>query len=414
MSSQTATIQPVLRHEHRPFHAAPLACLIERIACAADRQALCELQNHRTPCRLGNRPPLTVLRFIVALFEMSWVYRLCGHDQMVVERARDLTNDKFSRLRSQGDDAGSDCRTSYAGVLRTIRAWNTAHPRAHALELEAAAACILQRSIQCHVRFSSKEARRYCNPLRSRFAWRLSGGTIHVWIPTSLGGKRRRKWLEENIPDPDPSRPSERQRVQSIIDDRLGVPRVVELPSDSSLGSTRRGDDPAEMLWLEDDPEPIELGEVVAEEKAQRINQLRPSIQALGPARLRELIVHIFRRLANDEYDQKELAAAYPVKEPTLSRFAGKNWDDVSSVPDLWVNTAQVLAGDERYVEAAIEAGVWSNVRTVLDNHRAERKGGDKDGQRALFHPDYRRGLAAVRLEARGPGSVRAYHRPRA
>ena len=86
--------------------------------------------------------------------------------------------------------------------------------------------------------------------------------------------------------------------------------------------------------------------------------------------------MHIFRRLANDEYDQKELAAAYPVKEPTLSRFAGKNWDDVSSVPDLWVNTAQVLAGDERYVEAAIEAGVWSNVHTVLDNHRAERKGG--------------------------------------
>jgi len=196
--------------------------------------------------------------------------------------------------------------------------------------LEAAAACILQRTIQCHVRFSCKEARRYCNPLRSRFAWRFRGGTVHVWIPTSLGGKRRRRWLEENIPNPDPSRPGERRRVQSIIDDRLGVPRVVALSSDPSLDSARRGDDPAEMLWLDDDLGPIELGEVVAEEKAQRINRLRPSIQALGPAKLKQLIVHIFRRLANDEYDQKELAAVYPVKEPSLSRFAGKNWDDVS------------------------------------------------------------------------------------
>jgi len=137
MSTQTASIQPVSRHEHRPYHAAFLVCLIERIACAADRQALGELQNYRTPCRLGQGPPLTLLKFILALFEMSWVYRLCGNDQRVVEHARDLTNDKFSRLRNKGQDARSDCRTCYASVLRTIKAWNTAHPRAHALELNS-------------------------------------------------------------------------------------------------------------------------------------------------------------------------------------------------------------------------------------------------------------------------------------
>jgi len=69
MNTQTASSQPILRHAQRPYHAAPLICLIERIACAADRQALCELQNHRTPCRLGAGPPLTLLRFILALFD---------------------------------------------------------------------------------------------------------------------------------------------------------------------------------------------------------------------------------------------------------------------------------------------------------------------------------------------------------
>jgi hypothetical protein len=375
MSCQTASIQPVSHYERRPYHAAPLVWLIEQIAGAADRQALCELQNHRTPCRLGGGPPLTVLRFIVALFEMSWVYRLCGNDQMVVERARDWTTDKFSRLRNNGHDGGADCQSCYVGVLRAIRVWNMSHPGAHVLELESAAACILQRNIQCHVRFSCKEARRSCNPLRSRFAWRFPEGTIHVWIPTSLGGKQRRPWLEENIPNPDPSRPGERRRVQSIIDDRLGVPRVVSLSSDPSLSSSRRGDDPSEMFWLEDDSEAVELGEVVAEEKVCCIQGLRPSIRALGPSRLRELILQIFRRLQVEEYDQSALALLFQLKEPSLTRFAGDHWSDLSNVPDLWVNVAQLLARNDRFAEAAVEAGVWNNVRTILKYYDGECRG---------------------------------------
>ena len=376
MNAQPAPLLASPAKCFRKYGDAPLSHLIEQIAGAADRQALCELQNHRTPCRLGGGPPLTVLGFIIAVFEMSWVYRLCGKDQMVVERARDLTTDKFSRLKNKGHDGGIDCQTCYFSVLQDIRAWNTAHPRAHALDQETAAACILRRNIQCHVRFSCKEVRRSCNPLRSRFAWRFPGGTIYVWIPTSLEGKHRRPWLEENIPNPNPSRPGERRRVQSIIDDRLGVPRIVGLSSDPSLDSARRGDDPSEMFRLEDDSQAVELGEVVAEEKVSRIQDLRLSIKALGPSRLKELILHIFRQLQTDDYNQSELAALHEIEEPSLSRFAGKNWNDFSTVPDLWVNTAQVLASDERYVEAAIEAGVWNNVRTVLGNHRAERKGG--------------------------------------
>ena len=376
MSTQSASIQPVSRHEHRPYHTAPLVRVIERIAGEADRQALCELQNYRTPCRLGEGPPLTVLRFIIAVFEMSWVYRLCGNDQMVVERARDLTTDKFSHLNNKGHDGGADCQTCYLGVLRAIRAWNVSHPGVHALELESAAACILQRSIQCYVRFSCREARRSCNPLRSRFAWRFPGRTIHVWIPTSLAGKQRRLWLEKNIPNPDPSRPGERWRVQSIIDDRLGIPRVVRLPSDPPLSSSRRRDDPSEVFWLEDDSQAIELGEVVAEEKVSRIHELRPSIQALGPSRLKELILQIFRRLQNDEYDQSQLALIFQINESLLTRFSGNHWSDFSNVPDLWVNVARLLAGNDRFAEAAVEAGVWNNVRTVLEYYGEQWRGG--------------------------------------
>lgn len=321
---------------------------------------------------------MTLSAFIFALFELSSAHRLCGCDPNVVERARDLTLDKFGHLPSgdeRGRKHGPDCRTYFASVLAALAAWANEHPIAHAIELEAATAGILQRHIQWHVRLSCKEARRSCNPMRSRFAWTLPNGTLHLWIPTSLGGTRRRRWLEENIPNPDASRPDERQRVQFIIDEYFGVPRVVRLPDDSSLGSSHRRDDPGALLWDGHDEGPVELGEIIAEEKAQRIHELRTSIRIIGPVRLRELIVQIFRRLANDDYDQKEIAAAYQLKQPSLSRFAGKAWEDLSDVPDLWVNTARVLAGSDRYVEAAIEAGVWDAVCAVLEARDAQRDG---------------------------------------
>jgi hypothetical protein len=260
-----------------------------------------------------------------------------------------------------------DCRIYLASALRAITAWTREHPGTHPIECEAAAARILQRHVQWHVRLSCQEARRSCNPMRSRFAWTLPGGTLNLWIPTALNGTRRRRWLEDNVPHPDPSRPGERQRVQSIIDEQLGVPRVVRLPVQPPLSSNHRGDIPGNLLWIWDESGPVELGETVAEEKAERIHDLRASIQVLGPTRLRQLIVHIFRRLADGEYDQKELAAAYNLKEPTLSRFAGRKWDGFFNVPDLWVNTAKVLAGNDSYVEAAIEAGVWDAVSAILE-----------------------------------------------
>lgn len=352
----------------RPLSDAPLLLLLERIVDFADHAALRELHDHRTPFRakLHDRP-MSLTAYVVQLCEMQWTQRLCGYDRLVVEQAFDLTMDRFSRLSAPDSRAGGpDCRLYFGSALKAIRAWGAGQGYTNTLQLEIASARILQQRVTSHTWLCCREAWRMRHPTRTRYAWRLNGTAIQVWMPTTLPGHRRRLWLETNIPDANPKRYGESARVQAIIDEHFGVPRVLSLSDLPAIGSP---DGPIEGgRMLSEDRLPIELASTIAEEKAQRIAEQRPAIQSLGPQRLKQLILEIFRSLTEGEYNQEEIAIAYGLKPPSLSRFAGKDWKDIGRVPDLWVNCAQVLAEDDDYVESAIAAGVWDVVSAVLDD----------------------------------------------
>ena len=245
------------------------------------------------------------------------------------------------------------------------------------VQREIAAARILQRLTLTHFRLSCLEARRTRNPARTRYAWRLSGGVIYVWLPAALSGPRRRMWLEENIGEVDPGAPGERRRVQAVIDELLG-PRV-HVPIHDRQAFDRR--QPEEVL-IQQEVGAAGLARAVAREKADRIDQQRPAIRALGEARVERLVLAAFDALGDDTYQENRIAGAFGLSPATLSRFAGSRWKGRSGgdIPDLWRNTAQVLAGHPDFIEAAEQAGVWPQVRQAAQGRGRSRREGTLDG----------------------------------
>jgi len=350
-----------------------LVDLCKRIIEEADTEAIREFHDHRRPFRAQSGQELSFIGFLDLLCGTPYARRLANDGRQVVERAHDLTVDKFTALPSrtkEGEHAksnGVDCRYYFRAFVEQMRKWSEVHGNATPLQCEIAAATHLQRFVVRQFRNSCLEARRHGNPARTRYAWRVGGQSIYVWMPTSLSGHARRHWLEANIDDPDATRAGERERIQATIDHRLGVPRHVPLEDDISCGVNPRrtglGTPP-----LDEQIRTEGLAATVAQEKVENIEKQRPAIRALGGDSLQRLIRRIFQELSEERYEEQALARAFGLSKATLSRFAGSRWRLGRSgrVPDLWLNVAQTLAGHSRFVELARDAGVWDRVEALL------------------------------------------------
>ena len=235
------------------------------------------------------------------------------------------------------------------------------------LEGEMAAAQVLQHGVVRHFRLSCLEARRRSNPARSRYAWHVRGGALYLWMPNFMPGRRRRAWLEAHVEDPDPSMPGERRRVQRIVDEYLGIPAHVRMESSAGLVDVGALAQKHGVCSASQELTVRDLARVVAEEKAENIHRQRRAIQALGAARLEELILHIFEDLAQGIYEEKLLAEAFGLSRPTFSRFAGSRWRDRPSgrIPDLWANMAQTLGSCGLFVDAAQKAALLPGARVI-------------------------------------------------
>ncbi len=353
---------------------------IERIARAGDRMALEELHTHRPTFRFNGSKPLLFVEFVDVLRDKAAIQKFAGHEWSVLERAYDLTIDKYTTLTDDGGNGvsvkrgGAGCRHHFQRVVDCMDTWKRGHPRADPLQVETAAARTLQRHVVRQFCRACMEARRGVNPARTRYAWPLPDGVIYVWMPAWLQRRKRREWLEMNVQDPDPSRPGEQRRAQDIIDDRLGVLRGTSLGSRADqIPSRRPADHP--MTWLiEHEVTADGLAQVVADEKAHTLGQQRPAIQALGKPTLRRLILSIFEDMSEDRHNDSAVGQAFGLSKATFSRFAGSRWqsDSGGPIPDLWVNTARVLAYHGPFVEAAKEAGVWPQITRVLHQSSQE------------------------------------------
>lgn len=356
-----------------------LVKLVEKIVGKSDRPALEEFHNHRTLFSYKERPPLLFIDYLKELRESTarrtWI---APNALEVADKAYDLTIDKFSNLpgikkssqkaKSKGSQKmkhkGADCRLYFKAFLGGVVNSLKTNPPANEIEEESRAAMIMQGLVKRHFYLSLLEAKRSSNPFWSRYYWRVKRDTICVWLPVSLGGRERQKWLVKNIDKPNPRREGERERIQSIIDQKLVKERFVPLEKATGFSNEE------ELQYQSDSGETfgISLAEAVAEEKAENIGQQRPSIRALGEERLKHLVLRIFNDMSSDEYEDGKVARDFGLSKATFSRFAGSKWLSTESIiPDLWLNTAEVLSTHPTFKEVAISTGVWKQVQTILE-----------------------------------------------
>jgi hypothetical protein len=169
--------------------------------------------------------------------------------------------------------------------------------------------------------------------------------------------------------------------VQSIIDSRIGRPRRVDIGDCDEAGGPAAASPYEVAVAVRRRIAAEGLASVVAAEKAENIGLQRVAVQALGPARLRELVLHIFERLDSGEYHDAEIAARFSLSPSSFSRFAGSCWrrrptrGSRNEVRDLWINTAHVLAADPLLIEVAERSGVLKKVREIVAT-RPPRVGG--------------------------------------
>lgn len=345
-----------------------LVDLAERIVRCSDGEALRELHDHRPLFRLRDGPPLLFVEFLSLLCSSSWAVRFSNGNAAILDRAYDLTVDKFSNLPGPGAPpgrrrhSGPDCRNYFRAFLdlwaRTAQATSPDSYRA-----EEVSAKLLQNRVVRSFRLSCLEARRVACPARTRYAWKANGDVIYLWMPASLRGRHRHTWLRENAGIPHSSSMEERQRIQAIIDERLGNKTHFQLDARDTEASQEPG-----VEYLVDQEVSLRgIAEVVADEKADNIDRQRPAIKALGRASLKQLVRRVLDDLADGRYEEKEIAESFGISTPTFSRFAGHRWHSGASTPppDLWANVAHTLAGHIAFVEVAKEAGVWPKVQAM-------------------------------------------------
>jgi len=348
--------------------------LADRIVHLDDQGALNEILDCRTLFKFGESPPMLFPEFLEEIRTKPWVLKWIDHNQFVLDKAYDITVDKFSHIPRESHTSGGkrpkrpDCRHYFKAFLKLTSRWLATNPDVNPVLEEIVAARVLQNLVVRHFRLSCKEALRNSNPLMSRYAWQVNGSVIHVLMPISMPGRDRGKWLKTHVNDPDPKRSGEKQRIQSIINDRLGKNRHVTLTKKITRGVLDRSAGTPLDTNIEGERNVHGMAHVVAEEKAECIQNQRPAIRTMGKASLKKLIHHVFEALSTDQYEEKRIAGLFGLSRPTFSRFAGSRWENETSSnpPDLWRNVAQTLAAHGPFIEVAKETGVWRTVHNIV------------------------------------------------
>ena len=155
--------------------------------------------------------------------------------------------------------------------------------------------------------------------------------------------------------------------MQAIVDRELGSAYVLPLADTSDcIPSGRTCDSPVRNAIVREMRE-LGLPRAIANEKADSLDEQRPTIRALGKANLRKLVLRVFDDICAGCYEEKRLAVEFGLSQPTFTRFAGGEWEPGDEpLPDLWKNVSMSLGMDAAMMEVAEGAGVRRQVEQVL------------------------------------------------
>ncbi len=398
MQNKTAapTCAPPLQLE-RPLRFFSLYHLVEQIVNGRTSQALEELLSHRPVFRFDGKKDLLLPDYLFAAWAY-WTEHARTRTTLLWDRARDLTLDKFTSLpirngrrvqqRAPGDNAGLrkrvDCRNYYVSLLDAIESDEGFSAASGLLERDHLAAVCFHRFANHHFYMSYLEARRRENPFISRYTWRVDGkGKITIWMPKYLSGRKRGAWLKKHVQNPDPKQSGERERIQTIVNERLVIPRFVAF--EPHRDTKQPGRLPAPDVEASARMRPS-IADFLAREKAVSADLQRPSIRKLGPEIIEQLVKAVMLNLRTRERTDEEIAAEFGLSKTAYSHFAGRGRDKAKSagaktVADLWRNLAELLSQVDVFREVAVDAGVWRAVETVVNNAKPARLRGENDDQ---------------------------------
>jgi hypothetical protein len=179
-------------------------------------------------------------------------------------------------------------------------------------------------------------------------------------------------WLKENVKDVNPTAPNEQERIQSLIDKTFGRGYHISLDKPGVGRNLSVKEECYSIEFYEGIAFVGSLAETVAQEKIKNINELRPAIRKLGEEKIERLILQIFLDLMKNEYNAVKIAKKYGLSKSTFSRFAGSKWvekigdTDTVLIPDLWRNTAKILAGSRNFMETVLTSGFACKLEKLL------------------------------------------------
>ncbi len=356
--------------EERDIRCLSLVDLIKRIVDLSDREALHEFHANRTVLHLDDGRWVRLIDYVHNRF-----FKIKIENSDIKEKAQDMVIDKFSNL--PGNIAGGkvaetkticriDCRNYFRPFLE-LMGKELNEGEMCGLSEETIAVQWLQGFVDRHIHLSILECKRSRDNGFSRYDWILNGHRITLYLPVYMNGAERRQWLETNIPDVDPTNFEEKNRIQSIINKRferhVKFPYLTNRNTDDEVTHNKIPSHILQLITTEG------LTTAIAEEKCEKIEEQRESIQKLGKKKLNELILRIFNSISINQYNLSELAREFSLSKSALCRFTAKNWiekQEEMRIPDLWMNTCQVLAQHSDFVEAAIKADVWQDVLGFL------------------------------------------------
>ncbi|MEM7232651.1 MAG: hypothetical protein AAF517_10775, partial [Planctomycetota bacterium] len=184
-----------------------LSELVQRVCDQGDREALRFLVE-RPLFRSRSRGNVRLDAFIEELVTTSR-----DVPTYVLERARDLTIDKFSQLPS--DSGGIDCRHYYRALGNSERT----------LAGESQISSQLRGLVRRHFALSLREAAR-SSPLLVRHQWKERGTTL--WFPRNTESSEREQWIEENAGGKNAI------ELQELIHESFTFPHLVALSEAAS------------------------------------------------------------------------------------------------------------------------------------------------------------------------------------
>ncbi len=362
----------------KPYKQKPLVELICDIIYCFDFDALNELHENRTLFRYKHRKSLVLVDYLYCLSQSKTTASYCNSDKLLTEQAYDLTMAKFFEIPAQNSTGletnGTDCRYYFRAFMNYFQKKYKLDD-IDSLETELRCASQLQSFVTRHFYLSCLECIRRQKRLYRRYIWRLDNCKMSLWMPTEMTGNMCRKWLDKNINDLNPGNVGQKDRIQQIIYDRLGRRKLISLDSCKALIPDKRDYQNPVTESLSADG----LAGLVSQEKSETINTLNYKIASLGTDRLKHLITDIFENILTGKSQDGQIACKYDIDKVTFSRFAGTKWSnrdkfDAGTIPVLWKNTAGVLACDDRFVEAAKNAGLWQRIQKIFkDNCESNR-----------------------------------------